>query len=59
MVFKTSKKWGTKELGCPNCKGTGKRLFCGKCGSQIYRYEDGIPLCQRCAMFLTGKEVRW
>lgn len=58
-MFKRSKKYGTKKKECPWCKGSGIRDFCGKCGSEIFRYENGVPLCQSCHVLLVGKEVRW
>jgi len=55
-MFKKSKKWGITQGVCCRCKGSGKVKFCGKCGTEIYRYEDGIPYCDSCDRLLVGEK---
>ena len=44
QVIKTS----VHKSDCSRCKGCGKVDICDRCGGEIHRYENGIPLCSYC-----------
>lgn len=50
------KKITTYPAKCHRCNGTGIVQICDRCGSEIYRYENGIPICSKCT---SPDGIRW
>jgi len=50
------KRVTTHKSVCGRCKGTGEVQICDRCGSEIYRYENGIPICSVCT---SPEGIRW